>query len=314
VAASSPLRTEALTRRCRRSAGKCPPPRASPGSSRCTPGGSSGSPRQGGCESLPPFPNARAKDYRDGRATAYDTEAKEQVTVTFASGDEIDFECKPGFTLDGSKDGDTEFKVECLEQGHFKPKGTCVKASKCGSLPQIPHAAPTGKLANHKVEFACQKGYSLDGEEVVQGGHMANQLFNIKCEEFSGEYEEFRGECQSFAFVPAGEMVRMYGQVFGALFGASCEGTLKVAFGKDGEPPAGLDTACDQLKCAGSKGKCTGFVADIKADFESKWAAKEEAAKEDKAGLLDAPNVDEEAKRFCDDMADTLRLAGESCD
>merc|ERR1719329_886153 len=179
-----------------------------------------------GCGALTSFPNAKPKDYRNARKTKYDTDAKKQVDVTFAAGDTIEFECEKGFTVDGASDGDTIFDVECNDKGYYEPAGTCIKASKCGSLPQIPHAAPTGKVIKGSVEFACMKGYSTDGEKVVEGIDL-NSHFKLKCIEFKGEYETFRGECSSYAFIPAHEITAEYTKVFEALFEASCKDTLK---------------------------------------------------------------------------------------
>jgi len=261
---------------------------------------------------LTSFPNAKPKNYRDGRKTKYDTEKKKQVDVTFAAGDTVEFECEKGFTVDGASEGDTVFDVDCLDEGYYEPKGTCLKASKCGSLPQISHAAPTGETkAGGKVEYACMKGFSLDGEKVVQGGEGHNSHFDLKCIDFKGEYEEFRGECSSYMFMPAHEMTANYNEVFEALFQASCEDTLKTDFGKGGKPPAGLDTACSKIKI-GDGSKCSSLVTQIKADFKTKKDAlkshndeSEEDWFEEKS---DAPNVDDEAKSFCSDLFDVLKV------
>lgn len=271
-----------------------------------------GDDEEDGCGALTSFPNAKPKDYRDARKTKYDTAQKKQVDVTFAAGDTIEFECEKGFTVDGANDGDTVFDVECNDKGYYEPKGTCVKASKCGSLPQIPHAAPTGKTkAGGKVEFACMKGFSLDGEKVVEGGEGHNSHFDLKCIDFKGEYEEFRGECSSYAFMPAHEITAMYSQVFEALFEASCKSTLKKEFGKSGEPPAGLDGACAKIKI-GDASKCDSLVTEIKDDFKKKKKELDEHNDEEKEDWFeeksDAPNVDDEAHKFCSDLFEVLKV------
>lgn len=277
-----------------------------------------------GCGLLKSFPNAKPKDYRDGRKTKYDKDKKKSVDNVFKSGDVVKFECLPGFTTDGANDGDTIFDVECLDEGYYEPKGVCSKASKCGALPEIPHAAPTGKSNRGKVEFACIKGYSLDGEDVVDGGEQKNSHFELKCVEFKGKYEEFSGKCQPYAFVPATETIRMYNEVFKALFVVSCKGTLKKEFGKCGDkacaPPAGLDTACAKITRdddAGSKKtECESLVSAIKSDFDAKKSERETFDKEKKRDAKwfeddineDRPHLNDEATKFCTDLWGVLKV------
>jgi len=259
------------------------------------------------CGDLPTFPHAKPKDYADSKKTKYDTEAKQTVAVTFAAGDKIPFKCVPGYTTDGTKDGKDTFDVECGDLGYYKTKGVCVKASKCGELPTIPHAMPTGETKGSKVLFQCSSGYSLDGEKVVKGGELKNSVFEIECVAFSGKYEEFKGECKPYAFVAATETVRMYNQVFEALFTVTCSGTLKKAFGKDGKPPAGLSAACGKIKDSSLKGKCSSLVTKIKSDFEAKEKARKAHDKDSKKEWFDEkdpdrPNISKEAKAFCSDL------------
>jgi len=256
------------------------------------------------CGDLPKLPHAKPKNYADSKKTKYDTEAKKTVAVTFAAGTKIEFKCVPGFTTDGTKDGKDTFDVECGELGYYKTKGVCVKASKCGKLPTVPHAMPTGETKGSKVQFQCTSGYSLDGEQVVKGGEMKNSVFEIECVAFSGKYEEFKGECKPYAFVAATETVRVYNQVFEALFTVTCSVTLKKAFGKDGKPPAGIDAACGKIKDGALKGECSSLVTKIKSDFETKKKAREAHDKDSKKEWFDKkdpdrPSIGKEAKAFC---------------
>merc|ERR1719164_318675 len=98
-----------------------------------------------------------------------------------------------------------------------------MKASKCGKVPTIDHAHTTGKVDGDNVQFACDQGYSLDGEKVVAGGMGKNELFDLKCDAFAGEYKEFEGECQPFAFMPAGKIIKVYNTVFEVLFEIDCQ-------------------------------------------------------------------------------------------
>lgn len=253
------------------------------------------------CPPLASFPNAKPKNFADSQKTKYVD--GEHVKVEFAAGDMIPFECEKGFTTDGSKDGSTEFDVECSEQGYYKPGGVCMEASKCGAAPEIGHAKPTGKsMPKNGLEFACIEGYSLDGENVVPGGLDKNRLFTLKCVEFSGAYEKFEGECKPYAFVSATETARMYNQVFEALFTVSCKGTLKKAFG-EGKGP-GVDGACGKIKDSGLAGECSGLVSKIKSDFETKQAARkehDEGAEKDWFEEKDPerPGIADEAAEFC---------------
>merc|ERR1719161_2133969 len=110
-----------------------------------------------------------------------------------------------------------------------------MEASKCGAVPKIANATATPRKVKGAVVFACNPGYSLDGEKVVPGGEEHNSHFTLKCVEFNNEYEPFKGECKPFAFVASAESNRIYNKVFEALFIVTCKGKLATAFGK-GKP------------------------------------------------------------------------------
>jgi len=251
------------------------------------------------CGAVPSYKNSKPKNYEDTKKTKYDSETKKQVPVVFNAGDEIPFKCKKGFTVDGSKDGDDTFDAKCTDSGFYKPSKVCIKASKCGEMPTIKFAAPTGKSDGENVQFACAHGYSLDGEKVVAGGMGKNQMFNVVCNAFKGEYEEFKGKCQPFGFVPAGQIVKAYNMVFEALFCASCEGTLRRKFGANMKPPKGLSKVCDHVDDAA----CSGLVTDIKADFKKKKKAVEKQEKKSDSDWMEPeelPGIKDEAKKFCE--------------
>eukprot|EP00929_Paragymnodinium_shiwhaense_P001533 TRINITY_DN101767_c0_g1_i1.p1 TRINITY_DN101767_c0_g1~~TRINITY_DN101767_c0_g1_i1.p1 ORF type:complete len:338 (+),score=122.89 TRINITY_DN101767_c0_g1_i1:71-1015(+) len=252
------------------------------------------------CPKLASYPNAKPKNFADTQETKY-VDGK-RVKVEFAAGEKIPFECEKGFTTDGAKDGGSEFEVECSEQGYYKPGGVCLKASKCGAAPEIANARPTGQKKGDSLEYGCNEGYSLDGEQVVAGGMGKNRLFMMKCVEFSGDFEKFEGECKPYQFVSATETARMYNQVFEALFTVSCKGTLKKAFG-EGKGP-GVDGACGKITDSGLKGECDGLVSKIKSDFESEKAAREEHDKGAKKDWFEEkdperPGITDEASEFC---------------
>lgn len=256
------------------------------------------------CGKVPTYDNASPKNYGDAMKTKFNAETKKREEVTFKTGDDVEFKCNAGFSIDGSKDGETTFKAVCSEQGYFKPDGTCIKASKCGSVPEIKDATATTKkdflnAPDGAVQFACNPGYSLDGNKVVAGGMGKNQLFTLKCQPFNNEYEKFEGECKAYAFVPSKETTRIYTQVFEALFTVTCKGKLVEAFGKGKAPP--VDSACGKLK-AGS-GACAGLVSEITAAFDAA-KAKLKTYKEEKEWYdsEDKPGVADDAQKFCEGL------------
>jgi len=170
---------------------------------------------------------------------------------------------------------------------------------------------PTGNEGIAGVEFTCAEGYSLDGEEVVVGGMKANQVFSLKCVEFSGEYEKFEGECKPHGFVPAHETVKLYNKVFEALFVVSCKGTLKKEFGAAKDP--GVDDVCIKFQDGALAAQCEGLVTQIKSDFEREQQAREThdaAAKKDWYEEKDEnrPGIADEAHDFCFNLWKLLEL------
>lgn len=251
------------------------------------------------CGTIASYPNAKPANYKDARATKYDKETKKTVPVTFSAGDKVEFKCEKGFSTDGNQDGETAFDVECTEHGYFKPSGVCMEFSPCGKLPSIEHAHPTGKVERKRFfEFVCDEGHSLDGQKVVAGGFQKNALFKLECIEFQAVYSKFEGKCQPYSFVPTGEVIRMYNEVFAVLFRVSCKGTIKDEFAK-GKTPPGLDGACSK---ANLEGDCSGLVSKIKGDFDKQLAARKEF-KEGKEEWHDSekdiPGIDKEASEFC---------------
>jgi hypothetical protein len=262
------------------------------------------------CGGAPSYDNAKPKNYEDTKKTKYDSETKKHVPVVFKAGDKIEFKCEKGYTTDGSNEGDTTFDVECKDSGFYKPAKVCVKASACGKLPYVKKATATGKVDKNKVQYKCNKGYSLDGEKVVAGGMGKNSLFNIECDEFAGEYKEFKGECQPYGFMPAGQILKVYNVVFETLFTATCEKTLHDKFGADQKPPKGLGEVCANL----DDSSCSGLISDIKADFEKQAKALKEHKKESKKDWFEAdddkPGIKDQAKKFCEGLWKTIQMPG----
>jgi len=259
-----------------------------------------------GCGPAPEYAHAQPQSYADARKTFFNATSKQTEEVRFAVGKNITFECRRGYTVNGSKDGATTFNAECTSHGYYNAHGVCLKASKCGPVPTIAHAVPTGEVVGNKVEYACAQGYSIDGEKVVEGGFGKNRFFELECIEFSGEYAPFEGNCTPYAFVPATETVRIYNQVTEALFIVSCKGSLMKAFGK-GETP-GLGSVCSNFQA--SSAACAGLVAGIKSDFAAKLAEKEtwEEDKDWYEDNSDRPGIGEEAHTFCAELWELLKL------
>merc|ERR1719146_408548 len=195
------------------------------------------------CGELPKYPASKPKNFGDtGGGMAGEPKA-------FVADDEVMYVCERGTTTDGSKDGPTEFKSVCGENGYFVPdRHGCVAQSDCGSMPCIRKAHPTGKLKGSKknpiVEMVCDAGYSLDGEKVIPGGNMDNAKLYLECLDI-GKWEapvDVLGKkgkaCEPFAFVPASGMIKMYNKVFEVLFIASCNKELTIwANNKEEVPP-----------------------------------------------------------------------------
>lgn len=219
------------------------------------------------CGALKSYENAKPKNFADQKKTKY-VDGK-HVDVTFSAGDTIDFECNMGYTTDGAKGGPTEFVVKCEDLGYYTTDAVCSKESKCGELPQIKNAMPTGKSTpdkkGEKVQYTCNPGYSLDGEKRVPG-RTSQWLFEVQCSSWSGEYEGFEGKCQPFAFKPTGEVLGMYNEVFEVLFKVDCKGQLTVAKKKHDKPPPGLGDICSNLE--DKAGDCGNLVGEIEAEFE----------------------------------------------
>jgi len=253
------------------------------------------------CGKVATYDNAKPKNQEDAMETKFDTKLNKRVPVTFKKGDKVVFKCMQGFTVDGSKDGKTEFNAVCSDMGYFKPDGVCVEASKCGAVPAIKYATATPKRIKGAVQFACNPGYSLDGEKVVPGGMGKNQLFTLKCVEFNNKYEKFEGECKPYAFVASKESTRMYNEVFEALFIVTCKGKLTTAFGKGKAPP--VDSACGKVKSKGVGGECSKLVADIKKDFEDKKKKLEKFNKGTEwFDTNGKPGIGDDAQDFCTNL------------
>jgi len=252
------------------------------------------------CGKVATYENAKPKNHADAMETKFDTKTNKRVDVTFAKGDKVVFKCEQGFTADGSKDGKTEFNAVCSDMGYFKPDGVCVEASKCGAVPVIEFATATPKKVKGAVQFACNPGYSTDGEKVVAGGMGANQLFTLKCVEFNNEYEKFKGECKPYAFVASKESTRMYNDVFEALFVVTCKGKLTTHFGK-GNTAGPFDATCSKLKAGSSE--CAALVTDINKTFKEKQKKLDDFKKGKEWFDTDGkPNIDDKASKFCTDL------------
>jgi hypothetical protein len=269
------------------------------------------------CGAAPKYDHASPSNAADARETKY-VSGEGQVEVNFVAGDRIEYKCDHGFSTNGSPDGNKTFMVNCSEFGYFKPGGVCVKESKCGTIPNVSHAMPTGKSKHDgSVEMVCAHGYSLDGEKAPPGGLGKNTVFYLKCSDWSGEYEEFKGECKPFAFIPTNQIINMYNKVFNALFVVDCKGTLKNAFGQLKGPPSTLDSACGKIKDGAIAGECTGLVSTFKTEFEAKEKElKDHIKKNEEEGKVfnmshpdkDRPSIDEEADTMCTSLWKLLEL------
>ncbi|CAK0850483.1 unnamed protein product [Prorocentrum cordatum] len=289
------------------------------------------------CGPAPKYEHASPRNAADAKETKY-VSGEGHVEVTFSAGDQVEYKCSHGFSVDGSlDDGERTFTANCSELGYFKPGGVCLKASKCGKVPNISHAMPTGKTqTDGSVEFVCAHGYSLDGKRAVPGGLGANTLFLLKCVEFSGKYKESSmasaslprsclqarpgaGRPASGSLLVGGKIINMYNGVFNALFVVDCKdsATLKNGFGKMQGPPATLDSACGKFQDGALAGQCSGLVATMKSEFSAKEqelkdhlkkVAKENAVFNMSHPDKDRPSIDGEANEFCAALWGLLEL------
>jgi len=266
------------------------------------------------CGKLASYGNAKPQNFADAMPTFFNNATKQREPKLYKLGDTINFECVKGFTLDGSMNGGTVFNTTCTgtDIPYFAPTGVCIKASKCGAMPTIPYATATSKVVPGEVEYACNPGYSLDGEKVVAGGMGKNVLFSIKCIEFKGEYEVFKGKCKSYKFMASGPAIAMTTNVFEALFTVNCKGRMVDSFGKftSGNVSSAPTVDCTKITTADAvvdAKSCSQLVTDITAVFATKkeafLAAKEGAAKREWfTKNKNDPNVEAESMQFCKRM------------
>merc|ERR1719146_645353 len=227
------------------------------------------------CGELPKYPASKPKNFGDtGGGMAGEPKA-------FVADDEVMYVCERGTTTDGSKDGPTEFKSVCGENGYFVPdRHGCVAKSECGSMPCIRKAHPSGEIKGTKknpiVEMVCDAGYSLDGEKVIPGGNMDNAKLYLECLDI-GKWEapvDVLGKkgkaCEPFAFVPASGMIKMYNKVFEVLFIASCNKELTIWAEEQEKMPPKLEdgTVCGENVADDKEGDCKSLVDDLKTLFE----------------------------------------------
>mmetsp|Transcript_49909 Transcript_49909/g.108977 ORF Transcript_49909/g.108977 Transcript_49909/m.108977 type:complete len:305 (+) Transcript_49909:50-964(+) len=197
-------------------------------------------------------PHAKPKEFNAGSSDV-------------VAGDVVEFRCEQGYTTDGSNDKTKDiFDVECKDMGYYEAKGSCVKASKCGQVPEIQNARPTGETDGDSVEYACVDGFSLDAEEPVPGGLDKNRVFFVECQS-TGVYEKFTGKCQAYKFVSGAETQRVYNTLVKALYKVECENTLAHAKKDLDEFPAGLDSVCSKVE---NSAACESEVADLKTEFD----------------------------------------------
>jgi len=252
------------------------------------------------CGGLPSYPNSKIKNFGD---MAQGMASKPKA---FVAEDEIKYVCDRDHTTNGAKDGPTEFKVLCGENGYYMPeKAGCVGKSECGPMPCVRKTHVTGKVKGSKknpiVELECDAGYSLDGEKVIEGGNKKNALLYVECMDIGSwevpvDYLGKKGKaCEPFAFVPASSMIKMYNKVFEVLFIASCNTELtKWAEMEEKMPPKLEDgTVCAENVADDKEGDCKSLVDDLKTLFEDAKGAGNEGF---------------DAKVFCTDMWNLLKM------
>jgi len=107
-------------------------------------------------------PSLRARQF----STSAQVGAKMQYLQTAS------YKCKPGYTVDGKKDGPIDYTMECLDTGEMNEVADCKPlACDCGDdgcIPSVKHATANASSDaalkfGEVTEFTCEKGYTTSG-------------------------------------------------------------------------------------------------------------------------------------------------------
>jgi hypothetical protein len=117
------------------------------------------------CEATKKFDGMKeCKPVSCGDVPAVKNAGKTASSATF--GETVTYECKTGYTIDGTADGENSFAISCGLGGVYSDPQECQKVS-CGEAPDSTHANHEAKTFYYEetVEYGCFSGFTTNGEK-----------------------------------------------------------------------------------------------------------------------------------------------------
>jgi hypothetical protein len=117
------------------------------------------------CEATKKFEGMKAcEPISCGAVPTVKNAGKTASSATF--GEAVEFECKTGFTLDGTADGESSFSITCGLGGVYSDPQECKRVS-CGEAPDSTHASHEAKTFYYEdtVEYSCFAGFTTNGKK-----------------------------------------------------------------------------------------------------------------------------------------------------
>jgi len=96
----------------------------------------------------------------------------------FFAGNDINYVCDAGYTLNGKAATKNTFDIKCKANGKFSGASKC-QPVKCDKPPTVKNSKRTGSKTTYdkSIKFTCNKGYSIDG--TTDG----DSSFRVTCQE-----------------------------------------------------------------------------------------------------------------------------------
>jgi hypothetical protein len=106
--------------------------------------------------------------------------------------DEVQYSCDPGTSSDGTRNGEVEWNISCIESGFTQPRYShCVPLTNCGT----PREDPSASFSHVEVYFPetitynCTRGSTLDG--IANGA----TTYDLECQE-DGTFKHANKKCE----------------------------------------------------------------------------------------------------------------------